>query len=98
MDYLQDWELELLMDNFIYHHKQENENNRLLAYNIIAPNLTNRYKNKTMEELFPLMSDDIDINKIEAEHNHEISDDEIKLINKMSEFAKDLDFTETTYE
>lgn len=78
-DSLQDWELIWLLKNQHYAYKNEWEMTRYQLYYAIAP--YSKKKPDTIQEFFPLSTDDIK----PKEHNTEITNEEIS---KLSEQAK----------
>ena len=84
MDYIQDWEIELLLEMSNESYRNDWETARYIAYYnaIMSGNLKKQYSSKTMTELFPLPYDDR--YKIEEDHNIEISNNEIDMLKQRS--------------
>ena len=81
MDEMEYWELGILIDNYTQSYKQIWESNRMVAVAAISPYLSKGDKKKKPQDLFPIPSDKIILNKANVK-------DEID----MDEYAKVLAF------
>lgn len=93
MDELEYYELDLLLENYNLSYKNEWEIGRLISYHAIAPYL--KKSSKTIQQIIPLSSDNLDNNEI---HNYELTESDITKIKAISEVVTELQFEDVTFQ
>lgn len=78
MDYMQDWEIPLLAENFNHALKDEWEMTRWSVYATLRPYLKKQDSEKSPQELFPMPYDN-DSYK-EEEHHYEMTNEHLRRV------------------
>lgn len=85
MDYIQEWEIRMLIPIAIQSHRTEWETARYIAYHnaIMSGNLKKQYAQKPMTELFPLPYDELYHNyknPLDEQMRRDITNDEVNIL------------------